>query len=137
MRQRTRTKQNYFKSLIHSGNEVFMVVGIKIMVSWIVLPCSLVDGYQYSRGMCCLFLKGVSVTKVPCALKKETAHSFQIGQLSAKLHGTTSQITVILPQHLSWSHNQVCYSCQLLSFTLILSNQDLACISYFSLYISH
>lgn len=110
-----------------------MVVSIKIMVFWNVLPCSVVCGYRYSRGMCCLCLKVTSLTKVSCALKRETAHSFQTRQLSAKLQGSTFQKTVILPQHLSWSHNQVCYSCQLLPFILVLSNQDLACISYFPL----
>jgi hypothetical protein len=102
-----------------------------------IQPCRMVGGNHYSGGMCCLHLKVTSMIKVPCAVVWETAHSFQKWQLSAKLQGITSQKAIIFPQHLSRSHNQVFYSCHLLSFTLVLSNQNLACISYFPLYKPH
>jgi len=34
-----------------------MVVVIQIEVFWVVMPCSVVVGYQNFRGLCCLHLQ--------------------------------------------------------------------------------
>jgi hypothetical protein len=38
--------------------EVFMVIKIQVVVFWVLTPCSVVVGYQHSRGPCCLHLQG-------------------------------------------------------------------------------
>jgi hypothetical protein len=37
--------------------EVFMVVKIQVQVSWVVMPCDVVVGYQHFRGPSCLHLQ--------------------------------------------------------------------------------
>jgi len=34
---------------------------VKSRCSWVVMPCGLVDGYQWFKRMCCLWLEGSSV----------------------------------------------------------------------------
>jgi hypothetical protein len=36
--------------------EVFMAVKIQTEIFWVVMPCSVVVGYQHFRGPCCLHL---------------------------------------------------------------------------------
>jgi hypothetical protein len=40
------------------GFEVFMAVGMKMAVFWVLAPCSLVEIYQRFRGPCCLHHQG-------------------------------------------------------------------------------
>jgi len=35
-----------------------MVVQIQVKVFWVVIPCSVVVGWQYFTGLCCLHLQG-------------------------------------------------------------------------------
>jgi hypothetical protein len=38
--------------------EAFTVVMFKVEVFWVVMPCSVMVGYQHFRGPCCLHVQG-------------------------------------------------------------------------------
>jgi hypothetical protein len=57
-----------------------MAVKIEFMVFWIFVPYSVVVGYQYFKGLCCLSLQGCSdwylITTPLGATTQKTMNSF-------------------------------------------------------------
>jgi hypothetical protein len=47
----------YFNNM-YASFETFMAVTFQVKVFWVVTACSVVAGYQYFRGLCCLHLQG-------------------------------------------------------------------------------
>jgi hypothetical protein len=50
----------YYNNLLNMRFEVFMVIKIWIVVVWVVMLYTLVDGYQQFRGTYCFHLQDIS-----------------------------------------------------------------------------
>ena len=75
--------------------EILMAVQIYIL-TWALSPCTLICGYQHFWGTCCFHLQSIPHNII---LKLETTHfSLKSWCLSAKRHGFTSLMTIVLVQ---------------------------------------
>jgi hypothetical protein len=48
----TKTKREKERKNKYVGLKIFTIVKIEVMVFWVVVPCSVVVGYQHFRGPC-------------------------------------------------------------------------------------